>query len=64
MDLFNNGQGRDIAETNNYGFFTSDDTISTDIQQAVVDGILKYLSPTDSNGGIISGTTQIVLTNQ
>jgi len=64
MDLFNNGQGRDIAVNNNYGFFTSDITISLVIQQAVFDGILKYLSPTENNGGIIDGITQIIFTNQ
>ncbi len=62
MDLFNNNQGRLIGV--NYNNSTSNHIIEFAIIQAVFDGVLEYLSPTDANGGIIPGTTQRVPTNQ
>jgi len=64
MDLNNNEQGRDIAVENGYDFSTQDGTISNSTLQAVINGDLGYIDPTDQLGRPINGVSQIIPTNQ
>ena len=64
MDLNNNKVGRDIANNYNFSFNTPDNVISNAVKQAVLNGELRYISPTHSDGKIMPTLSLIIPTNQ